>query len=190
MKPNLKIIVLCSMQKALLFLFFITLSSSCGPADDDDNYTPKPQGYYRIDLPPHKYEQLDTVDFPYTFQYSTMARALIEREQYTEPYWINIAYPTLKAKIYLSYKTVGGKNNLNSLLEDTRSMVYKHTVKADDIRERAYGNPDKKVYGNMYEIGGNAASSLQFYVTDSTKHFLRGALYFYCLQCRLLSAGY
>jgi gliding motility-associated lipoprotein GldD len=177
MKPKLKIIVLCSMQKALLFLFVISILAACGPANDDDNYTPKPQGYYKIELPKKEYQKYSAA-CPFTFEYSTSALISIDSAYKAEPCWINVDYPTLRARIYLSYKPVN-TNNLNALLEDTRSMVYKHTVKADDIKERFYGNPDKKVFGNMYEIGGNAASSVQFYVTDSTQHFLRGALYFY-----------
>ncbi len=160
-------------------MFLIACFTACGPADDDDNYTPKPQGYYRIELPKKAYQKYSAA-CPFSFEYPVAATLSNDNTNSAEPCWLNLDYPTLKGRIYLSYKPVGGKSNLNKLLEDTRSMVYKHTVKADDIRERAYGNPTKKVYGNMYEIGGNAASSLQFYVTDSTQHFLRGALYFYC----------
>jgi gliding motility-associated lipoprotein GldD len=97
-----------------------------------------------------------------------------------EPCWLNIDYPSLRARIYLSYKNVDSKASIKKLLEDTRTLVYKHTVKADDIQEKAFFDDAKKVYGNMYEIGGDAASSVQFFVTDSTQHFLRGALYFNC----------
>lgn len=178
LKPNLKIIVLCRMQKIFLFLFVIAGIAACGPADDDDNYTPKPQGYYKIDLPKQTYQRY-TAACPFSFDYPANAIISKDSANTAEPCWLNLDYPTLKARVYLSYKTIDSKN-LNSLLEDTRSLVYKHTVKADDIKERFYGNPDKKVYGNMYDIGGNAASNIQFYVTDSTQHFLRGALYFYC----------
>jgi gliding motility-associated lipoprotein GldD len=93
-----------------------------------------------------------------------------------EKYWINIDFPRYKARIHISYKPVNG--NIDNLIEDVRTLAYKHTIKADAINEKVFSNPERKVYGILYDIKGNAASSYQFYVTDSVKHFLRGALYF------------
>jgi gliding motility-associated lipoprotein GldD len=83
----------------------------------------------------------------------------------------------MKATIYINYKPVNG--NLEKLLRDAQTLTYKQVVKADDIREQPYLNPEKKVYGMFYEVGGNAATNAQFYVTDSTSHFLAGSVYFY-----------
>ena len=69
-------------------------------------------------------------------------------------------------------------SNINQLSEEARSLVYKHVVKAQDIREELIINPEEKVYGTFYHIEGNAASGSQFYLTDSSHHFVRGALYF------------
>jgi gliding motility-associated lipoprotein GldD len=168
------------MRKLLLLLFVIPLFTSCGPAEDDaDIYTPKPQGYFRIDLPKRTYSRY-TADCPYSFEYPNIATVAKDPSGKAEPCWLNIDYPGLRARIYLSYKNVAGKESIKKLLDDTRTLVYKHTIKADDIQEKAFFDDDKKVYGNMYEIGGDAASSVQFFVTDSTRHFLRGALYFNC----------
>ena len=57
--------------------------------------------------------------------------------------------------------------------------MYKHAVKADDILESNFINYNKKVYGSLYDIKGNVATSVNFHITDSTSKFLRGALYFY-----------
>jgi gliding motility-associated lipoprotein GldD len=62
-------------------------------------------------------------------------------------------------------------------MEDSRTLAYKHSIKADAINERIFVNPQKKVYGTIYLIDGNAASPVQFYLTDSAQNFLRGALY-------------
>jgi gliding motility-associated lipoprotein GldD len=148
----------------------IILMASCRK-----NYTPKPHGYYRIDFPQHAYIQYDTLA-PYKFEYPVYT--VIEKDQAkdAEPYWINIVYPQLKGKIHFSYKALNG--NLNSVEEDSRQLAYKHTIKADAINERIFNNDEKKVYGIFYEIKGDAASSIQFFVTDSTRNFLRGSLYF------------
>jgi len=138
-------------------------------------YTPKPRAYSRIDLPEKNYKTLDSI-FPYKFKYPSYTELKKDNSAHSEKYWINIEYPELNGKIHISYKTVN--NNIDQLLEDTRKLAYKHTIKADAINERMFVKQEKKVYGILYEIEGNAASSVQFFLTDSVKHYLRGALYF------------
>jgi len=88
-----------------------------------------------------------------------------------------VEYPQLKGSIYLTYKKVD--NNLDTLLIDAQKLSYEHVVKADQISEIPFINEEDGVYGMFYEVSGNAASQSQFYVTDSTNHFLAGSLYFY-----------
>lgn len=141
------------------------------------NYTPKPYGYMRFDLPDKHYRMLDS-SLPYKFEYPVYAQITKpDNSQTAEPYWINIVFPAYKATIYISYKTIN--NNLPELLEDTYQLVYKHTVKADAINEMFLDNSAKNVYGILYQLGGNTATAVQFYVTDSVKNFIRGSLYFY-----------
>jgi len=156
--------------KYLFALFFsVLLLFSCG-----QKYTPKEPGYFRIDLPEKKYELLDTT-YPYTFEMPVYTE--IKTDKYhPKSFNSNIVFPTLKGTIHLTYFNIN--NNIDKLLEDNRKMVYKHTIKADAINEQYYEDTVKNVYGVLYEIKGNAASSIQFYATDSVKHFLRGALYF------------
>jgi len=92
--------------------------------------------------------------------------------------WFNITFPSLNGNLYLSYKDINDKNKLQKLIEDSHQLTFKHTVKADYIDEHILETPNH-VSGILYDVGGNAASALQFFVTDSTKHFLRGSLYFY-----------
>ena len=89
---------------------------------------------------------------------------------------LNIVFPAQNGKVYFSYKKI--KDNLSSLIEDSRTFAYKHTIKADAIKERVFQNEEDNVYGIMYEIEGNTASAVQFFVTDSVRHFIRGSLYF------------
>ena len=157
--------------KILIPIFIIiSIFSSC-----EEIYTPRPKGYHRVTFPPKVYQKLDSI-FPYKFAYPLYAKIENDRQKDSEKYWINVYYPTFKARVHLTYRDIS--NNLNILEEDTRNLAYKHTIKADAINEKVWNNPEKKVYGILYEIKGNAASSIQFYLTDSTKHFLRGALYF------------
>ena len=139
------------------------------------NYTPKPRGYFRIDLPQKQYSKFDTT-FPYKFDYPSYTNIKKDRSKVSEKYWINIEFPELNGTIHISYKDVN--NNISQIMEDTRDLAYKHTIKADAINEKIFMKPEKDVYGILYEIEGNAASSVQFFLTDSTDHYLRGALYF------------
>jgi gliding motility-associated lipoprotein GldD len=155
----------------LFFLICIPLLfNSCGKTS-----IPRPYGYFRVDLPPHAYRTIDTLNLPYRFDLPRNAR-IISRQAKGEMYWIDIYYPKLNASIYCSYKPVNG--NLINLVEDTRKIVYKHSVRADGISEKVFEHPERKVHGILYELKGNTASSVQFILTDSTRNFFRGALYF------------
>ncbi len=137
--------------------------------------TPKPMGYFRIDLPEKVYTLYQS-DCEYHFEYPVYAQIVNDVRANAEPCWINIEFPTLKATIHCSYKT--GVDEMNQFVEDSRSLAYKHTLKADAIEEVYINDTARNVFGVLYDIKGNAASSIQFFLTDSTDRFMRGALYF------------
>lgn len=160
------------MRNSIPFVLAVTmllaLATGCGK-----KYTPKPRGHFRIDFPVKGYQLFDA-NFPYSFEFPVYAK--IEPDTLDkEPYWIDISIPANKAKFHLSYKKV--ENNLDQLTEDSRELAYKHSIKASSIEEDIYENPVRKVYGTVYNIKGNAASPMQFYLTDSVEHFLRGSMY-------------
>jgi gliding motility-associated lipoprotein GldD len=160
------------MQKYLfaLPLLFFLFTTSC-----KQDYTPKPHGYFRIDFQQKSYHRLDSAGLPYNFEIPVYSKVVPDNDRLAEAFWVNLRIPAHKAELNLSYKKI--ENNLEQLTEDSRKLAYKHDVKADAINEKIFVNPAKKVYGTIYLIDGNAASPLQFYLTDSTKNFLRGALY-------------
>lgn len=138
-------------------------------------YIPKPRAYFRIGFQDKSYHKLDSAALPYRFEIPDYGRIVPDHDRLAEPFWVNLEIPKHKAEVHLSYKKV--ENNLMKLIESSRKLAYDHSFKADAIEERIFVNPEKKVFGTIYLIDGNAASSLQFYLTDSTRHFLRGALY-------------
>lgn len=154
----------------VLSLIILLIAGSCG-----EKTVPKPRAYFRIDFQGKTYHRLDSAALPYRFEIPGYSKVIKDNERLAEPYWINLEFPAHKAEVHISYKRIN--NNLTQLTEDSRTLAYKHTIKADAINERVYENREKKVYGTIYMIDGNAASPLQFYLTDSTKNFLRGALY-------------
>jgi gliding motility-associated lipoprotein GldD len=139
------------------------------------DYSPKPNGYMRIDFPAKEYRKFND-KFPYSFEYPEYGVVTTDTQKNAEPYWINIEFPKYNGKIHLSYKAL--HNNLAGYIEDTRKLAYKHAAKADAIDEQLLMNDTSRVYGILYSIKGNTASSVQFFVTDSVSNFIRGALYF------------
>lgn len=140
-----------------------------------NNGTPKPKAYFRIDFPTKAYVPYES-DCPFTFQYPEYS--IIYPGKAPNPCWVNIDFPSINATIFLTYKPV--EDNLRSLTEDAREFAYQHTVKAESINELSFENDSLNTYGILYNLKGNVASSVQFYVTDSVNHYLRGALYFNC----------
>ena len=167
--------------KWLFLIFTATLFvTACGGESD---YSPKPRGFYRINFPERGYRQFES-DQPFTFQYPKYA--VMERDTLSKPTGrllnmqtlLNMQFPQFNATLHLSYETIPSQKIFDELIEDAHKFAFKHTVKATSIDEGIINYPDRKVYGIYYTIDGNAASSVQFYLTDSVKNYLRGALYF------------
>ena len=131
-------------------------------------------GYFRITLPEKAYTSYQS-ECGFRFEYPVYAKVVKDERPNAEPCWLDIEFPALKATVHCSYKT--GADEMNQFVEDSRSLAYKHTVKADAIEETYIKDSVRNVYGVLYDIKGNAASSIQFFLTDSTDKFVRGALY-------------
>ena len=156
----------------VLGLLFIILLSSC----DNKQYQPKPRGYFRIDFPEKEYVRLDSMSY-YSFEYPTYTTITPDYHSLQEKEWINVEYPSHKGTIHISYKTVN--DNLDAYLEDSYYMMTKHISRAMGIRDSVIINPERDVYGLVYFLEGEGvASPMQFYLTDSVSHFMRGSLYF------------
>lgn len=160
------------MKQAFLIIVIISLLAA---ASCRQKSTPRPRGYFRIDFPEKHYHLFDSAGFPYKFEIADYAQVEPDDSDFAAPFWINIAVPANKAELHISYHSIAG--NLSVYTEESRELAYKHTQKASAIETEFYLNPKQKVYGTIYTIAGNAASPMQFYLTDSTRHFLRGALY-------------
>jgi gliding motility-associated lipoprotein GldD len=154
-----------------LTLYALILLLSCG-----NEQLPKPTGYFRIDLPEKTYQEIaDSIPFPFSFELPQYGALNLKRTK-EQPNFFNVDFSKYGARIHFSYFPVD--NNISKLLEESRSLSYKHTEKAQEINEELIINEANRVFGTYYSIEGNAASSDQFFITDSSNHFLRGALYF------------
>jgi gliding motility-associated lipoprotein GldD len=165
----------CNAQ-VILPVFFLCSILSCKEVN-----VPKPKGFIRIDLPAKDYLTFNETgkesDLPLKFEYPSYGSISYDEESITDPGWFNIVFPAYKARIYLTYKDVA--DDLENLIEQTYVMnVKNHIIKADAINEQLICDSENRIYGLLYDLKGNTASAVQFYVTDSTEHYLRGSLYF------------
>jgi gliding motility-associated lipoprotein GldD len=139
----------------------------------EEEYSPKPFGYHRIDLPEKVYVSRD---FDCPFRFESLNQTIVQKRD-EKDCWFNLHYPEYGATIHLSYQKIVSEE-LNTHIEDSRKLAMKHIVKADDIKEQFFSNEAKKVFGLIYDMEGNVASNYQFFLTDSSEHFFRGAMYF------------
>jgi len=160
------------MKRSALILFTLILLSSCS-----ENYLPKPPGYNRIDLPEHEFKELEK-DLPYQLEHSRYSQVEPDSFNLVEKNWINLHYVDFGAKVHMTYKAIDGEEvDFRTLSEDAFKLTAKHQMKAYGIEEAITVTP-KGYTGVVAELEGEVPTQFQFFVTDSTQHFLRGALYF------------
>ncbi|MCU0387316.1 MAG: hypothetical protein MUE71_01765 [Chitinophagaceae bacterium] len=165
----------------------------------NSEFLPKPVGYFNIDFPEHKYRVFDQPGYPYRFEYPVYASVVRDSSYFGDapenPWWINIDFPGFNGRIYVSYNIIGGKttykvkaesggyrdsistNTFPGLIDGSYKLTYKHSSKASSIEDSLIHTPNN-IHGIYFRVGGNAATANQFFLTDTVKNFLRGALYF------------
>lgn len=147
-----------------------------------EDETPRPRGYFMMDFPEKAYKKYDNPVCPCTFEVPEYAVVEQERHFFDEapehPCWLNVKFPSFNATIFLSYKDVRDRKKFEKVIGDSYILTFKHSNKADFIDESYIQDDQRKIYGYMFDVGGDAASGAQFFATDSVSHFLRGALYF------------
>ncbi|NOU37628.1 MAG: hypothetical protein HOO89_02865 [Ferruginibacter sp.] len=166
----------------------------------NSTYTSKKTGYFNIELPEKKYLLFDEPTMPYSFEYPAYAKIIKDSTYFdTNPendYWRNIDFVGLNAKIFLSYKKVGGKalykikmhngfykdsvgiNVYDKMINDAFKLTNKNEDVATSKKDSLFTTANN-IGGLLFKLGGNAATQRQFFMTDTTKNFIRGALYFY-----------
>ncbi|MES2429919.1 MAG: hypothetical protein V4556_03220 [Bacteroidota bacterium] len=179
----------------LLFIAFILFLISC-----NSPYVSKKRGYYNITLPERSYQVFNKEEFPYTFEYPVYAQIIQDSTYFDDaspenPYWINVDFPQFNGRVFLSYKIIGGQahykvkdakgmyrdsigiNDFERMVNDAFKLTNKNDVAATSIRDSVIHTPNG-INGVFFKVGGNAATAKQFFLSDTTKNFLRGALYF------------
>ena len=164
------------MKKTTIISIIIAIGILLVSCGEPEHPLPKPKGYFRIDLPEKNYVNVDTLR---RYSFDVPSYAIITNDPFApeERDWANVEMPPFKASIHLTHKEVNG--NLGEYLEDVHTMLTKHLQKANGMNDSLIINPEHQVYGMLIEMDGKGvATPLQFYLTDSTDNFVRGALYF------------
>lgn len=165
----------------------------------NSTYTSKKRGYFDVDFPERKYVLFNEADVPYSFEYPAYAKIIKDSTYFDStpenPYWRNIDFPQFNARIFLSYKIIGGKatykikmpdgsyrdssgtNYFDRMVNDAFNLTNKNESVASSIKDSLFTTKND-VTGIFFRVGGNAATARQFFMSDSTRHFIRGALYF------------
>lgn len=158
---------------SLVFLLLCFFQLGC-----QQHYTPKPRGFHRLDFPEKQYQLYKSANCPFEFTYPNYAHIEFDTTTQAQPCWFDLVFPSFKARLHVSYLPVQSGAHFDILVEDSRKYAYAHIGRATGIQEELRSDPHRQVYTLIYEISGNVASSTQFFATDSTTHYLRGALYF------------
>ena len=163
------------------FFFFLAFCSFCIFSCNTNYTVDKKRGYFKIDFPKKEYRVFDTLDYPYSFEYPVYANIIKDSSFFDSkpenPWWINIDFPQFKGKVFVSYKEIG-KNKFDSLVDDAFKLSYKqHSQKASSIEPEPI-HTKNNIEAFYFTLEGNTATANQFFLTDSVKNFLRGALYF------------
>ena len=166
-----------------LFLSCVLCLVSCVLPSCHGDYAPKRKAYPRVIFPERKYELYDPKECPFKFEKPVYAQVSRDTTYFgnklrSDQCWLNISFPSLNGVVNLTYKDINDTMKLERLVEDAHKMAFKHTKKANYIDEIKIDNAHG-VGGILYDLGGDAASNVQFFLTDSNRHFIRGALYFY-----------
>jgi gliding motility-associated lipoprotein GldD len=152
-------------KSSLIVLAILLFVSAC-----QEQVLPKPKAMLRLEYPNAEYGSFDMGSLE--FQINKICDP-----ELTDNGSLTLDYPSIKGSLFITYKKV--VNNIKELLTDAQRLSVEHSAKADGIFPHPFVNEDDKVYGMYFEVVGDAASQAQFYVTDSTQHFLTGSLYFY-----------
>ncbi len=190
-------IVISRKQRSFMFRFFFFISLflvSC-----NSPYVSKKRGYFNIELPQRSYQLFNREGFPYSFEYPVYANIVKDSTFFDtnpeNPFWVNIDFPQFHSRIFLSYKIIGGKalykikqpdgtykdslgtNYFDKMVNDAFTLTNKNNVVSNSINDSLI-HTSNGVTGVFFKVGGNAATSKQFFLTDTVKNFIRGALYF------------
>ncbi len=165
------------MKNRILAIIVIATAIITSCSNSDGDYTPKPPAFYRITMPEKEYKLYDTNILPFTFEYPEYSNIKVKRNDKDIKYF-DIIFPQFNGTVFVSYKQLGGKRTVASEVDTAHQLVSIHYNMASGVHEQSYSDDINRIYANTYTLKGKSiASTYQFWATDSTNHFIRGAFY-------------
>lgn len=165
------------MKNRILAIIVIATAIITSCSNSDGDYTPKPPSFYRITMPEKDYKLYDTNILPFTFEYPEYSNIKVKRNDKDIKYF-DIIFPQFNGTVFVSYKQLGGKRTVASEVDTAHQLVSIHYNMASGVHEQSYSDDINRIYANTYTLKGKSiASTYQFWATDSTNHFIRGAFY-------------
>lgn len=168
------------MKVLLPLLLFSLLFTACG---DDVLPIPKPRSFPKVDYPERAYERATTEYCDFSFD-KPVSASLVREELFfdkapPDSCWFDLRFAeSLNGSVHFSYYPIEDYKHFEALRDEAFQLVGVHNERASDIREIVLHRDAAGVHGVAFDIAGPAASPFQFFLTDSTDNFLRGALYF------------
>ena len=148
---------------------------------DEGVFSPKPRMYPKVEYPEKAYTIFDEDYCELTFERPVYTEINQERSFFDEeplhPCWFDLSFPSLNGTLHFSYYPVDDRARFDELVGDAFTFVEKHDIKANYRTETIIEN-DHGLSGILFDISGPVASPTQFYLSDSTDHFIRASLYF------------
>ena len=156
------------MGKIIISLFFFTLIIfSC-----DKPNLPKQNGFLRIEFKEPYYSIYEETDTSFNFYYNSNSTDL---EQIGNNQFL-FEYSDLNLSLNLSFYNIKSSQDLGRKARDFSLILDTHTKKSNGVVLREYDNDNRRVFGKLYEIKGDVASPIQFYLTDSLSSFISGSV--------------
>ena len=165
-------------MRSLLALLVCSLFWACS---DTGPQLPKPRIYPRVDYPEKSYKLQVFDDCPFEMnipKYFSVLQDTFQDTGIKNKCWYDLYCSDLNAYLHLSYVNIDNRKHFDKLMLDAFELADKHNIKANYRDEIKISAPDKNLHGILFEIDGPVATPIQFFVTDSTRHFMRGSLYF------------
>ena len=160
------------------FIIVILVVLGC---KDTGVFTPKPRMYPKINYPERSYKTFEESYCEFTFEVPMYTVTDQEQSFFEEkplnPCWFDLEIPDLNGQLHFSYYPIESRQRFDELVSDAFTFVEKHDIKANYRSETLLDTP-QGLHGILFDIDGPVASPIQFFLTDSTAHFVRASLYF------------
>jgi gliding motility-associated lipoprotein GldD len=155
----------------LLWVLMLTVTlASCKKAS-----YPKPLASPRIDYPSEQYRHYDKTGSPVRFEYPSYGELTDQHQENKN--WMNLRFERYSATLYLSFSNVPA-SKIQIQIEEKEKMVNEQAPPASVVRKETFESADHQIVGYFYLTDGNAASPVQFLLSDQMGKLFQGSLLF------------